>query len=82
MCAGTIRTSFFERIARDPVNGSDPSGTWGWNPLADISQAWNDFGGKVVHYVAKHKNRIIKAGIVIALVGVAMALSGGNGLAA
>ncbi|MCL4449088.1 MAG: RHS repeat-associated core domain-containing protein [Actinobacteria bacterium] len=38
----------------DPVNGSDPSGLWGWNPISDVTQAWNDTGGKVAHAVATH----------------------------
>ena len=39
----------------DPVNEIDPLGLhWGWNPASDVNQAWNDTGGKVVHYVATH----------------------------
>ncbi len=38
----------------NPVNFVDPLGLWGWNPISDVTQAWNDTGGKVVHAVATH----------------------------
>ena len=42
----------------DPVNGSDPLGMWGWNPISDVVQAAKDVGHAanaalpVVHEVA------------------------------
>ena len=38
----------------DPVNEDDPLGLWGWNPISDVAQAWNDTGGKAVHAAATH----------------------------
>jgi hypothetical protein len=38
----------------DPVNGVDPFGLWGWNPISDVTEVWNDTGGKVVHVIATH----------------------------
>ncbi len=35
----------------DPLNGTDPAGLWGWNPISDVAQAWNDTGGKAVTFV-------------------------------
>ena len=36
----------------DPLDFADPTGLdWGWNPISDAKQAWNDTGGKVVHGV-------------------------------
>ena len=34
----------------DPVNGADPLGLWGWNPVSDVTQAAGDVGGAVVHH--------------------------------
>jgi RHS repeat-associated protein len=44
----------YSYAGNDPVNGSDPLGLWGWNPISDATQAWNDTGRKVVHAVATH----------------------------
>ncbi len=33
------------------MNAVDPLGLWGWNPVSDVTQAWNDTGGKAVHAV-------------------------------
>ena len=44
----------YQYASDDPVNGSDPSGLWGGNPISDAEQAWNDTGGKVVHAAATH----------------------------
>lgn len=58
----------------DPVNVVDPLGLWGWNPISDATQAWNDTGGKAVSYVHKHKKGFeVGAGIVL---GVAAAATG------
>ena len=62
-------------VGDDPVNNVDPSGLFCWG-LCSISNAWNDTGGKVVHYVAKHKAAIaeiavgtaVAAGVVAATV--------------
>jgi RHS repeat-associated protein len=50
----------------DPVNESDPLGLWGWNPIKDVTQGWNDTGGKAVHFV-DHKVAIgeIAVGVVV-----------------
>lgn len=37
----------------DPVDNTDPSGLFCWG-VCSFSNAWNDTGGKVVHYVASH----------------------------
>ena len=57
------------------MNINDPLGLWGWNPISDATQAWNDTGGKAVHYVATHPKEAI--GIGLGVVAVAM---GGAGL--
>jgi len=59
----------------DPVNESDPLGLWGWNPISDVTQAWNDTGGKAVHYVATHPKEAIGIGL-----GVVAVATGGAGL--
>jgi hypothetical protein len=32
------------------VNGSDPEGLWGLNPISDVAQAWDDTGGKFENF--------------------------------
>lgn len=62
------------------INEIDPLGLWGWNPISDVTQAWNDTGGKAVHFVAKHKAAVteIAAGVgVVAVVTVATVATGG-----
>lgn len=50
-----LTRSRYGYAANDPTLFTDPSGLdWGWNPLEDIGQAWNDTGGKVVNYVSTH----------------------------
>lgn len=44
----------YEYAGDDPVNEEDPLGLWGWNPVSDLTQTWNDTGGKAVHYAATH----------------------------
>jgi RHS repeat-associated protein len=71
----------------DPVNGSDPSGLWGWNPFADAEQVVHDqesFADTVRHdaaatgdWVATHPQ--VAVGIGLGVVAVA---TGGLGLAA
>ena len=39
----------FAYTGDNPVNAVDPLGLWGWNPISDATQAWNDTGGKAVH---------------------------------
>ena len=56
----------------DPVNVVDPLGLWGWNPISDATQAWNDTGGKAASYVAKH-HQIIEQVATVAVVGLATA---------
>ena len=55
----------------DPVNGVDPLGLWGWNPVADVNQAWGDTGGKAVSWVKAHP-----ADVGLALGGIALAATG------
>jgi RHS repeat-associated protein len=61
----------------DPVNGVDPLGLWSLNPISDVTQAWNDTGGKAVHYAATHPKEAIGIGL-----GVLSVATGGIGLAA
>jgi hypothetical protein len=68
-------------VADDPVNNVDPSGLFCWG-LCSVSNAWNDTGGKVVHYVAKHKAAIAEIAIgTVAVVGVVAATVATGGLA-
>lgn len=61
----------------DPVNVTDPLGLWGWNPISDATQAWNDTGGKAVSYVHKHKQAFeVGAGIALGV------LAAGTGVGA
>ena len=58
--------SAYSYTGGDPMNGSDVSGLWGWNPISDVTQAWNDTGGKAVSFVHKHKKGFeIGAGVVL-----------------
>ena len=60
-----------------PLNETDPLGLWGWNPISDISQAWNDTGGKAVHWVKQHPREAIGIGL-----GIISVATGGIGLGA
>jgi RHS repeat-associated protein len=44
----------YDLAADSPLDSVDPTGLWGWNPIDDAVQAWNDTGGKVVHWSSKH----------------------------
>jgi RHS repeat-associated protein len=57
----------------DPVNNMDPSGLFCLG-LCSVSNAWNDTGGKAVHYLDKHQ-RAFEVGAGVAL-GVAAAATG------
>ncbi len=46
----------------NPVNSWDPSGNCGWNPISDLSQAWNDTGSKVVDRVASQVKSLVTRG--------------------
>jgi RHS repeat-associated protein len=59
----------------DPVNFSDPTGLWGWNPISDVTQAAEDVG----HYVAKHKAAITEIAIGVVFVVGATVLTAGLG---
>lgn len=34
-------------VANDPLNGIDPLGLWGWNPISDLGQAASAVGGGI-----------------------------------
>ncbi len=71
----------------DPVNGSDPSGLWGWNPISDVVESVKDqvsVFNDVRHgaaaagdWVASHPQVAIGIGL-----GVLAVATGGVGLAA
>lgn len=61
-------------VGGDPVDNIDPSGLFCWG-LCSISNAWNDTGGKAVHYVATHPKEAIGIGL-----GVVAVATGGAGL--
>jgi hypothetical protein len=44
------------------VNSWDPSGEFGWNPISDLTQAWNDTLGKAVSYVVSQVKSLIARG--------------------
>ena len=48
-----ITRSAYGYVGDTPLNGMDPLGLWSWNPISDVTQAWNDTGGKVVHGIDK-----------------------------
>ncbi|MHB8320313.1 MAG: RHS repeat-associated core domain-containing protein, partial [Acidimicrobiales bacterium] len=63
----------------DPVNGSDPLGLWGWNPISNLVQAATDVG----HFVAKHKVAFevgggIALGVLAAATGVGAIIEGAS----
>jgi hypothetical protein len=60
----------------DPVNGVDPLGLWGWNPISDVAQAAGDVG----HYVNTHKAAIaeVAAGVAIVVVVVVATVATGG----
>ena len=44
-----ITRSAYGYVGDNPLNRTDPTGMdWGWNPIDDAAQAWNDTGGKAV----------------------------------
>lgn len=45
--------SAYGYVYGNPLNGVDPAGLWGWNPIDDAAQAWDDTDGKVVHAVSE-----------------------------
>jgi hypothetical protein len=67
----------------DPVNGRDPFGLgWGWGPISDIVQGWNDTGGKVVSYEHKHWKGTLQIAAAVAGGVAVIATTGGVGLIA
>jgi RHS repeat-associated protein len=74
-----IRTSqAYSYVGDDPVNGVDPLGLWGWNPVSDLTQTWNDTGGKIVTYTAQHWRGIVT---IAAVAGGALVVIGTGGAA-
>lgn len=49
----------------DPLNGADPTGLWGWNPISDARQAAGDVGhgiGAAGSFVGNHWRGIAQGG--------------------
>ena len=63
------------------MNGSDPLGLWGWNPISNLVQAATDVG----HFVAKHKVAFevgggIALGVLAAATGVGAIIEGATAM--
>jgi RHS repeat-associated protein len=37
-----LTQSAYDYVGDDPLNGTDPAGLWGWNPLKDGGEVWHD----------------------------------------
>ncbi|MHB8262526.1 MAG: RHS repeat-associated core domain-containing protein, partial [Acidimicrobiales bacterium] len=71
----------YQYVGGDPVNQVDPLGLFCWG-LCSFSNAWNDTGGKVVHYVAQHQAAVAEIVIGTAVVaGVVAATVATGGIA-
>lgn len=70
-----LTQSPYSYVNDNPLNEVDPLGLWGWNPISDVTQAWNDTGGKAVHWAQTHPREAIGIGL-----GIVSVATGGIGL--